>query len=86
MAICIVQRLNAVRWGMTAVLGNPKPRFCHVGGESMALVRITDETTEAELLECMAFMPRAEWAADRETRIDALWAEVLSRRGAAGVC
>lgn len=47
-----------------------------------ALIRITDESTEADLLECMSLLPRAEWAADRETRIDALWAEVLVRRGA----
>lgn len=45
-----------------------------------ALIRIDDSTTEAELIECMSLLPRGEWAADRETRIDSLWAEVLVRR------
>lgn len=41
---------------------------------------ITDETTDAELIECMGHRPRAEWDAHRETMIDTLWAEVLARR------
>lgn len=46
-----------------------------------ALVRVTDETTEAELLACMGLQPRESWTAERETLIDTLWAEVLARRG-----
>lgn len=42
---------------------------------------ITDETTVAELIECMGYRPRADWDAHRETMIDSLWAEVVARRG-----
>lgn len=42
---------------------------------------ITDDTTVAELIECMGHRPRGDWDACRETMIDSLWREVLERRG-----
>lgn len=50
-----------------------------------ALVRVTDDTTEAELLDCMSLLPRDAWSAERDTVVDSLWAEVLVRRGAQGL-